>query len=135
MLDVLPLGPIPPNPGEFAASAALARILQSLREQADLVLIDAPPLLDIGDALVLSSQVDALLLVTRLHILRRSMLAELHRLLEACPATKLGFVLAGAELEQGYGSGTYGPYYHRPQEQRELRTSFIDTHQRRGNNE
>ena len=119
VLEVLPLGPVPPNPGEFAASAALAGILESLRERADLVLIDAPPLLGLGDALVLSSQVDALLLVTRLHTLRRSMLGELHRLLEACPATKLGFVLAGAELEQGYGSGTYSTYYHQAREQRE----------------
>ena len=68
---------------------------------------------------MLSSQVDALLLVTRLHTLRRSMLAELHRLLEACPARTLGYVLTGAELEQGYGYGTYGPYY-RPQKEREL---------------
>ena len=120
VLDVLPLGPPPPNPGEFAASTALAGVLQSLRERADVVLIDAPPLLGIGDALVLSSQVDALLLVTRLHTLRRSMLVELHRLLEACPAPTLGFVLTGAELEQGYGYGTYGPYYHRTQEEREL---------------
>ena len=59
---------------------------------------------------MLSSQVDALLLVTRLHTLRRSMLVELHRLLEACPAPTLGFVLTGAELEQGYAYGTYSPY-------------------------
>jgi Mrp family chromosome partitioning ATPase len=118
-LEVLPLGPIPPNPGEFAASAALADILHSLRERADVVLIDAPPMLNIGDALALSSRVDALLLVTRLHTLRHAMLGELVRVLDACPATKLGFVLAGAELEQGYGSGAYGAYYYRPQASRE----------------
>jgi polysaccharide biosynthesis transport protein len=119
VLEVLPLGPIPPNPGEFAASATLASVLRSLRERADVVLIDAPPLLGIGDALVLSSQVDALLLVTRLHTLRRSMLGELHRLLEACPAKKLGFVLAGAELEEGFDSLTYGAYSYQRHEQKE----------------
>ena len=54
VLEVLPLGPTPPNPGEFAASKALSGVMQSLRERADVVLIDAPPLLGIGDALVLT---------------------------------------------------------------------------------
>lgn len=118
VLDVLTSGPTPPNPGEFAGSAALADILRSLRERADIVLIDAPPLLNIGDALALSSRVDALLLVTRLHTLRRSMLGELNRVLEACPAAKLGFVLAGAELEEGYGYGAYGASHYQPEEQK-----------------
>ena len=115
-LDILPSGPIPPNPGEFATGAALGDILRSLSERADVVVIDAPPLLHIGDALALSSRVDALILVARLHTLRRSMLGELHRVLDACPASKLGFVLAGAELEQGYSSGAYG-YYAQPEGQ------------------
>jgi succinoglycan biosynthesis transport protein ExoP len=118
VLEVLTSGPMPPNPGEFAASAALADILQTLRERADIVLVDAPPLLHIGDALALSSRVDALLLITRLHTLRRSMLVELRRVLDACPAAKLGFILDDAELEQGNGYGAYSTY-HAPKELKE----------------
>jgi succinoglycan biosynthesis transport protein ExoP len=110
-LDVLPSGPIPPNPGEFINGAGVGNILRQLREQADVVLVDAPPLLGIGDALALSAHVDGLLVVTRLHTLRRSMLGELRRVLDACPTVKLGFVLAAAELEQGSGYGSYGTYY------------------------
>jgi receptor protein-tyrosine kinase len=125
VLDVLTSGPLPPNPGEFAASKALADILRTLRERAEIVLVDAPPLLHLGDALALSSQVDALVLITRLHTLRRSMLIELRRVLDASPAEKVGFVLAGAELEDGYGYGGYGTYYttkeqQEPEEQRAL---------------
>jgi Mrp family chromosome partitioning ATPase/capsular polysaccharide biosynthesis protein len=118
VLEVLTSGPMPPNPGEFATSKALADILHMLRERADIVLVDAPPLLHLGDALALSSQVDALVLITRLHTLRKSMLAELRRVLDASPAAKVGFVLAGAELEEGSGYAAYGAYY-TPKEQKE----------------
>ena len=47
------------------------------------------------------------------------MLMELRRVLDACPAAKLGFILAGAELEQGYGYGDYSTYYP-SREQRDL---------------
>lgn len=111
-LMVLPTGALPPNPGEFVSSRALGEILDELRERADIVLIDTPPLLQVGDAMTLSAKVDALIVVTRFSLIRRTMLAELHRVLETCPAGKLGFVLTGAEAEEGYGYGySYGYGY------------------------
>ena len=120
-LHVLASGPIPPDPGEFVGTQRLAKILAELRERADVVLIDAPPLLRVGDTMTLSSHVDALVVITRMNVVRRHMLAELRRLLEAAPATKLGFVLTGAEDEQGYGYG-YGSGYgygYQPRKDRE----------------
>jgi succinoglycan biosynthesis transport protein ExoP len=110
VLDVIPSGPIPPDPGEFVATAALARILETLQYRYDLVLIDAPPVLHVGDALTLATKVSALLIVTRLPGLRRGILSELSRVLETCPTRKLGFVVSGAHLEGGYGQGYY--YYY-----------------------
>ncbi len=109
-LEVLPSGPLPPNVGEFMGTAVLSNILQQLRERADIVLIDTTPLLHIGDAIELSAKVDALLVVTRLNLVRRPVIAELARVLESCPAAKLGFVLAGAEVDEAYGYGGYGAY-------------------------
>jgi succinoglycan biosynthesis transport protein ExoP len=111
-LEVLPSGPIPPDAGEFVGTHALRGILDRLRERADVVLIDVPPLLHVGDAMTLAANVDALVLMTRLSVVRRPMLAELRRLLDTCPATKLGFVIAGAEAEDGYGYGS-GYYNYR----------------------
>lgn len=109
MLHVLPSGPTPPDPGELVGGEAVADILERLRERADLVLIDSAPLLHVGDAMSLSTRVDGLLLISRLKLVRRPMLVELQRVLAACPAEKLGFVLADAELEEGgYGYGAYG---------------------------
>lgn len=110
LLEVLPAGPLPPDPGEFVGTRALADIFERLRERADFVLVDAPPVLHVGDAMTLSSRVDAILVVTRLSVVRRGMLDELHRLLETVPAAKLGFVLTGADVEDE----SYAGYYHYP---------------------
>jgi Mrp family chromosome partitioning ATPase/capsular polysaccharide biosynthesis protein len=110
-LQLLGSGPIPPNPGEFIASEAVASVLEQLADRADIVLLDSAPILGIGDTLALSSKVDALLVVTRLNVLHRSTLAELARVLSTSPASVLGFLLAGAESEESYGYGGYGYGY------------------------
>lgn len=112
-LEVLPAGPPPPDLGEFAGTQALADIIWDLRERADIVLVDAPPMLSVGDALALTSRMDAVLVVARLHRVRRPMLTELARLLDTAPAAKLGFVATGTGAESGYGyegSVYYGPH-------------------------
>jgi Mrp family chromosome partitioning ATPase len=108
-LRLLAAGPLPPNAGEFIGSAPVAEILGELRERFDTVLIDAPPLLHVGDAMTLSARADGLILVTRLDLVRRPMLNELRRVFESTPAQALGFVITGAEAEDGYGYG-YGSY-------------------------
>ena len=102
-LWVLPAGFLPASPGELVGTRAVANILDELREGADFVLVDAPPLLAVSDALTLSTRVDALLVVVRLGVVDRPMLRELHRQLDVSPARKLGFVLAGGAPHEGYG--------------------------------
>jgi polysaccharide biosynthesis transport protein len=106
-LVVIGSGPIPPNPGEFVGSSAITVILEELHKLCDTVLIDTPPALHVGDAISLSKNVDALLVVCRMKVVRRPVLNELRRVLDASPSAKLGFVLADAESEDGYGYG-YG---------------------------
>jgi len=110
VLKVLVAGELPPDPGEFINTAALARVLDELEEAFDLVLIDTPPLLSVGDAAALSTRVDAMILMTRLKVVRRATLNELSRALQTCGTVKLGYVVTGAELEEGYGESRYG--YH-----------------------
>jgi succinoglycan biosynthesis transport protein ExoP len=111
-LTVLAAGPIPPDPGEFVSSVALSQVLEDLEHRSDIVLVDTPPLLHVGDAMVLSAKVDALLLATRMERVRRPMLGEVTRLLANAPTRLLGFIVTGAEAEQGYGYG-YGYGYYR----------------------
>lgn len=107
MVQVLTVGPLPPNPAEFVGSHALAALLAELEQRADLVLIDTPPILDLSDAMTLSARVDGLVVVTRLPVAKRAMLQELHRVLATAPTMKLGVVLTGAATGDAYGYG-YG---------------------------
>lgn len=107
-LRVLPAGPLPSDPGEFVTSPGLAELLQELRDRSDFVLIDAPPMLAVGDAVSISTIADALFVVVRTDITDRPMLRDLARTLEGCPAARLGFVLTDVDLSEIYGSGRYG---------------------------
>ena len=90
---------------------ALQEILVELRNRADLVLIDASPLLLAGAAMTLSTKVDGLLIVARLNVARRRTLAELGRVLARTPAAKLGLVVTGDTDESGYGFYTQSYRY------------------------
>jgi succinoglycan biosynthesis transport protein ExoP len=109
-LEVLSTGPIPPNPGEFVRSRGVGRALEQLREAFDFVIVDAAPLLGVGDSLALIPRMDALIVVARLELLRRPVLDELHRVLDGSPAKPLGIVITAAEREGGDGYG-YGYGY------------------------
>jgi len=109
-LFVLPSGYPPTSPGEFVGSQAIARLIDELRKDVEYVLIDAAPLLVVGDTMTLSNFVDALLVVVRTPVAHRTTLIDLDRELDASPARKLGFVLTGADERSAHGYG-YGYGY------------------------
>lgn len=122
-LGVLTAGALPPDVGEFVGGRRLAGIVGELRERADVVLLDTPPVLKVSDGMALSTQAEAVLVVARINLIRRPMMQELARLLYAMPAEKLGFVLTGIDSAAsdayggygGYGYGTYGSSRARPE--------------------
>ena len=113
ILDVIGSGTLPPNPGEFMVTSELDATLEQLRDRSDLVIVDAPPLLLAGEALTLSSKVDALLLVTRMNAFRRGQVRELERLLMATPTLKLGLVATShiaLPKREYYGNANWAPH-------------------------
>jgi polysaccharide biosynthesis transport protein len=113
-LEVLPSGPIPPDPGEFVSSPALGKILGALRERAEVVLVDAPGALDVGDVVALASRVDGIVVVARSKVLRRRTLTELDRLLTMVRAPALGFVATGEGEDESYAAGASTHGYRSP---------------------
>lgn len=113
VLNVLPAGTLPPDASEFIASPRVGKLVDELAARADIVLLDAPPILQVSDALALTSHVDALLTVSRLSVARRAMLDELRRVIERTPIVKLGLVVTGVAPGEGYGYG-YGYGYGLP---------------------
>ena len=108
-LEVIPFGAAPPPP-ELIAGGMFAHALEQLEQRNDFVLFDAPPLLRTADALMASSFVDAVLLVVRLAFIPRAALSDLRRVLESCPARKLGFVATGADADTPAGYLRSYPY-------------------------
>lgn len=115
-LSVIPAGigsAVSGTLAEFLESPQLAAVLDELASRFELVLLDTPPLLAVGDAIALTTHVDALLLVLQARS-QRPLLRELARQLHQSQAPTLGFVLTGldeAEAHGGYGYGYgYGEY-------------------------
>src|SRR5205814_184128 len=116
---VLASGLLPPNPSELLASQRTAQVLSALQSESDIVLIDSPPVLPVTDAAVLSSRVDATLLVTRAGATSRRDLTRAVEVLRQVDAPLIGTVLNGVEVEGAYGYNyRYGYYYRREEPSR-----------------
>jgi len=111
-LSVITSGSLPPNPSELLGSAKMLQILDELKEQTDVVVIDCPPSL-VADSQVLAAKVDAVLLIIypgHTHI--DSAKATLEQLGRA-NAKVAGAVLNRIPRERGYYYGGYRYHYYR----------------------
>lgn len=93
LLDVLPSGAIPPNPAELLGSHHMLELLKMLEERADIVIVDAPPLLPVTDAAILSRAGDGALLVVRHGRTKREQVERSVETLRAVDARLLGTVM------------------------------------------
>lgn len=98
-LKVLSSGPLPPNPAEILGSKRMSDILTALLEQADVVLLDAPPVLAVTDAAVLSSKVDGVVLVISAGKTKRENAHRAQTQLEKINARILGAVLNNVKAD------------------------------------
>ncbi len=106
-LTVLPAGSIPPNPSELLSSDRMRRLLERVERDFDDVLIDAPPVLPVTDAALLSTITGGTLLVVSL---RRVSPSQVRRSLEALAtvdANVLGLVLNRVPAKRGNRYGYY----------------------------
>ena len=92
-LSILTCGQLPPNPSELLGSAAMAVLIGQLEERFDAVIIDAPPILPVTDAAVLSRQVGGVVVIAAAGIVRTTELAMALNSLKLVDAGILGIVL------------------------------------------
>ncbi len=64
-LTLLPAGAIPGHPAELLGSAAMRRVLDTLRTRFDRILIDMPPVAPLADLHILAPMADGLLMIVR----------------------------------------------------------------------
>ncbi len=96
-LQILPAGPSTNNPVALLSSKGLGEALASLRDAADYVLIDAPPVLAVTDAALWASQVDGVVLLVNAGGTKRDQAQRAKSVLEKVQANLIGAVLLNAE--------------------------------------
>lgn len=107
-LYVITSGPIPPNPSELLGSAKMAELLARVAAQYDVVLLDAPPVIAVTDAVLLAPLVDSVLLVLKAGSSRIEIAQEARNQLQKANAKSIGVVLNEAKM---HGDGCYSYYY------------------------
>lgn len=116
-LFVLASGSVPPNPAELLGSQRMRDVLAEVGTRYDRVVVDSPPILPVTDAIVLSREVDGVLLVIKAHKTSRVDVGHAASALKGVSAPFAGAILnmrkvAKSDQEYGttyrYGAGPAG---------------------------
>lgn len=119
-LDLLPSGPLPPNPSELLASENFKALLEQFAKNYDYVIIDTPPVNVVSDAMVMKSSISGIMLVIRYAMTTYEDLANCMKQIELAKVNMLGFVMNDVHHNHGanyynykykYKKYGYGGYY------------------------
>jgi len=109
-LDIIPSGPVPPNPSELLQSQHMKGLIEELRSRYERIIIDSPPITAVTDAAILASFVDGVVMVIRANETHREIVKNGIGQLKAVNAHILGAVLNGVDM--GRDSYYYYQYYY-----------------------
>jgi len=111
-LSSLASGPLPPNPTEFLNSVQAREVFERAAEAFDIVVVDSPPCSGLSDVQVISTFVDAVILVVSLEITRKPQLLGTMQTMWQANAPMMGVVLNRVDVTRaGYGYYYYYYYY------------------------
>lgn len=96
-LDILTSGKVPPNPSEMLGSRSMENLIERLKNEYDMIVIDSAPLQAVTDAQILSRKADGTILVVRAEKTKRDSVIQAKELLQKVDANILGVVLNGVE--------------------------------------
>ncbi|WP_214874804.1 CpsD/CapB family tyrosine-protein kinase [Exiguobacterium sp. CH10] len=92
-LSMLPAGPIPPNPSELLASPMMKRVLEEIKQSYDMIILDAPPIMQVADSRIVASEADGTILVIGCDNSNRDYVLKAKEQLELSGANILGLVM------------------------------------------
>ena len=98
-LRLLASGELPPNPSELIGAQRMERIISNLRQEADIVLFDSPPIVAVTDAAILSRKVDGVVLVVSIGRTKRDHAVKAREILETAKVRVLGAVLNNVKMD------------------------------------
>jgi polysaccharide biosynthesis transport protein len=109
-LMLLKSGVLPPNPQEMLASRKFDEMLERFRERFDYIVIDCAPVVPVSDALVVSSKVDAMLLLVKANATPTEMVRDAIRRVRGVGAPLVGTVLTQFDPRRVSHLGRYAYY-------------------------
>ncbi len=111
-VDVLPVGTIPPNPAELLQSPRLAQMMETLRAEYDIIMLDCPPLEVVADTSIVMKYADVCLFVVRAGLMDRRVLPQVSKLYEEKKCKNMAILLNGTKYVSGrYANYRYGYSY------------------------
>ncbi len=111
-LDYITAGVIPPNPSEIIGSPEMQEFVEKLKETYDKIILDAPPIMSVSDAEVLSRIVDASILVVSADSTEIDWVLDSTDLLKHEHDSFIGVILNNFNYKSGYHSYyKYHSYY------------------------
>jgi capsular exopolysaccharide synthesis family protein len=111
-LRVLPAGAIPPNASALLGSQRMANLITELEREADLVILDSTPLLNVSDAFPLLDKASGIVALVRLDKTPRDAVRRMLKIIDSAGGNILGLVATDGKrrISGGYGYG-YGYGY------------------------
>lgn len=106
-LDLLPSGPIPPNPSELLLSKNMDNFLIDSKKRYDIIIFDAPPLISVSDPQILGHKCDGTLLIVNSGISEKEDFLKSEEILLASKAKIIGAILNNYKMPKDY----YQNYY------------------------
>ncbi len=115
--DVMPSGPVPPNPAELIMLPKTEQLIAELRTKYDYIIIDTAPIGLVTDAQLLAKNADAVIYILRQGYTYYEQLKSADELYRSGKMKHMGMVINDVELKRGnaYGYGKYSSgYYDEP---------------------
>ncbi len=76
------------------------QLLETVREQFDIVIFDMPPVVAVTDAQIMAAKVDGTFLVARENVARKDQVLQAEKLFKMVDSKILGIVYNGAEISK-----------------------------------
>ncbi len=111
--DIIPSGPKPPNPTELANSKEFDTLLEELKTEYDIIIIDTPPIGIVSDAIFSFQRADLPIYVSRANYSKRMFINNINYLYEQSSIHNLSVILNGVSIVSskygyGYSNSKYG---------------------------
>lgn len=106
-LDYLPAGPTPPNPSELVMNGDFDILLEDLKKQYDIIIMDTPPVGLVTDGILIMKKADLPLYVFKAEYSKKAYFKTLNRLTSINQFRNLAVILNGVKSGNSYGYG-YG---------------------------